>query len=246
MFGRPIRDFIPVRPGDFSPSEVWIDDREKRELAMRKRFVRGYERWSERTRDLQPLTPGSRVMIQNQHGAGKTAKKWDRTGLVLENLGFNKYRVKVDGSGRVTDRNRQFLRKFTPVTPSMPGPSPSQTIGNQQVDPPSPARNSISQHFDPAPTIQVNPDLLNSPTTQDGTSSPLTPKKVATPDSPASPSSPSFITPPSSPFASDNPSEPVEVQPAVPETSTLPETPTLPRRSTRVSRPPDRWGYNKF
>ena len=246
VFGRPIRDFIPVRPGDFSPSEVWIDDREKRELAMRKRFVRGYERWSERTRDLQPLTPGSRVMIQNQHGAGKTAKKWDRTGLVLENLGFNKYRVKVDGSGRVTDRNRQFLRKFTPVTPSMPGPSPSQTIGNQQVDPPSPARNSISQHFDPAPTIQVNPDLLNSPTTQDGTSSPLTPKQVATPDSPASPSSPSFITPPSSPIASDNPSEPVEVQPAVPETSTLPETPTLPRRSTRVSRPPDRWGYNKF
>ena len=36
VFGRPIRDFLPVRPGDFSPSEVWIDNREKRELAMRK------------------------------------------------------------------------------------------------------------------------------------------------------------------------------------------------------------------
>ena len=66
VFGRPIRDFLPVRPGDFSPSEVWIDDREKRELAMRKRFVRGFERWSAHTRDLLPLSPGSRVMILNQ------------------------------------------------------------------------------------------------------------------------------------------------------------------------------------
>ena len=65
VFGRPIRDFLPIRPGNFSPSEVWIDNREKRELAMRKRFHRGAERWSERTRDLPPLSPGSRVMIQN-------------------------------------------------------------------------------------------------------------------------------------------------------------------------------------
>merc|ERR1712025_445300 len=127
VFGRPIRDFLPVRPGDFSPSEVWIDNREKRELAMRKRFLRGHEKWSEHTRDLPPLTPGSRVLIQNQFGAGKLAKKWDKSGLVLEELGYNKYRVKVDGSGRVTDRNRQFLRKFTPVTPYLPGPNPNSS-----------------------------------------------------------------------------------------------------------------------
>ena len=66
---------------------------------MRKRFVRGSERWSEHTRDLPALSPGSRVLIQNQYGAGKLAKKWDKSGLVLEDLGYNKYRVKVDGSG---------------------------------------------------------------------------------------------------------------------------------------------------
>ena len=58
---------------------------------MRKRFVRGLERWSAHTRDLLPLSPGSRVMIQNQHGAGKIAKKWDKTGIVIEDLGFDKY-----------------------------------------------------------------------------------------------------------------------------------------------------------
>ena len=27
VFGRPIRDFLPIKPGQFSPSEVWIDTR---------------------------------------------------------------------------------------------------------------------------------------------------------------------------------------------------------------------------
>ena len=244
VFGRPLRDFLPIRPGDFSPSEVWIDDREKRELANRKRFLRGSERWSAHTRDLPPLSPGSRVIIQNQHGAGKIAKRWDKTGIVIEDLGFNKYRVKVDGSGRITDRNRQFLRKFTPVTPGMPGPSPS--TGSQQVDP-SPPRSQISQHFEPPD--QNTPELSNSPPRPDPisipltpapVSSPLSPESVDTPSFPASPSSPSFVTPPSSPVTTPNQPDSVGVQPA------LPETPTLPRRSTRVSRPPDRWGYNRF
>ena len=38
VFGRPIRDFLPIKPGRFSPSEVWVDTREERELALRERF----------------------------------------------------------------------------------------------------------------------------------------------------------------------------------------------------------------
>ena len=34
---------------------------------------------------------------------GHFAKKWDRSGLVVEDLGHNKYRIKIDGSGRVTE-----------------------------------------------------------------------------------------------------------------------------------------------
>merc|ERR1719422_2201080 len=110
---------------------------------MRKRLIRGSERWSAHTRDLPQLTPGTRVLIQNQHGAGKIAKRWDKSGMILEHLGFNKYRVKVDGSGRVTDRNRQFLRKFTPVTPSLPGPMPNPAFNPIPQPPvnPIPARS---------------------------------------------------------------------------------------------------------
>ena len=103
---------------------------------MKSRFSRGLERWSEHTRNFPPLSLGQRVLVQNQHGAGKTAQRWDRSGTVIEDLGHNKYRIRVDGSRRVTDRNRQFLRKFSSVTPTEPGPSPPSQL--PQPPPPVP------------------------------------------------------------------------------------------------------------
>ena len=91
-----------------------MDNAEKRELAMKKRFCLARERWSLHTRALQPLQVGQKVLIQNQSGAGKGAKRWDKTGTVVEDKGFDKYSIKVDGSNRVTDRNRRYLRYFKP------------------------------------------------------------------------------------------------------------------------------------
>ena len=42
-------------------------------------------------------------------------------------LEHDSYLVKVDGSGRLTRRNRQFLHKFVPASPSIQGPCSSQT-----------------------------------------------------------------------------------------------------------------------
>ena len=114
MFGRPVRDFLPVKLGLFKPSEVWLDCREKRELAMRHRLSLGAERWSVGTRQLPPLQPGQHVLVQNQQGVGKMAKRWDRTGVVIKDDGYDKYRVKIDGTGRITHQNRRFLRSFKP------------------------------------------------------------------------------------------------------------------------------------
>ena len=60
------------------------------------------------------LSVGERVLIQNQCGTPKVAKRWDRSGVVLEVMGYDKYKVKVNSSGRITMRNRQFLRKVLP------------------------------------------------------------------------------------------------------------------------------------
>ena len=81
---------------------------------MKKRLCVGLERWSEKTRPQSQLSPGQAVYIQNQRGVGKACKRWDRVGVVLEDNGYDKYTIKVDGSGRVIDRNRRYLRSFTP------------------------------------------------------------------------------------------------------------------------------------
>ena len=123
IFGRPVRDFLPIKLNQYNPSEVevWITDRISRESALRHRVHLGREKWSLKTKDLAELKPGQHVLIQNQKGQGKIAKQWDRTGIVVEDLGHRKYRVRTDGSGRVTDRNRQFLRQFKPATFRQPG-----------------------------------------------------------------------------------------------------------------------------
>ena len=52
FFGRPIRDHLPIKPGLFNPSEVWMTNREQRELGLRHRVSRGGEIWSEHTKPL--------------------------------------------------------------------------------------------------------------------------------------------------------------------------------------------------
>ena len=176
VFGRPIRDFLPVQPNMFKPSEVWVDNAEKRELAMKKRLYLGLERWSEKTRPLSQLSPGQAVYIQNQRGMGKAGKRWDRSGVVLEDNGYDKYTVKVDGSGRVIDRNRKYLRSFTPENSHLlKGPSAqtqkSQVSDYDQVDRPpvtvqSPGAEQPSpviEHVLPAaPQMTEPPDGVES------------------------------------------------------------------------------------
>ena len=113
IFGRPIKDFIPILPGSYRPQNTWIETSRAREEAMRARNVRNAERLTEHMVRLQPLKVGDRVFIQNQ--TGNHPLRWDRTGLVIEVKQFDQYAVKVDGSGRVTLRNRKFLRKFDKI-----------------------------------------------------------------------------------------------------------------------------------
>ena len=67
------------------------------------------------SRPLPPLPVGAVVQVQNQRG--KDPLRWDRSGIVVESLGKQQYTVKMDGSGRVSLRNRRFLRKIEPFVP---------------------------------------------------------------------------------------------------------------------------------
>ena len=111
--GHQLRDHLPANPMSYKPSKEWLLTKEQRELALAKRYARQEEVWSEHTRTLPKLPVGSVVRVQNQ--TGNKPKRWDRTGLIVEALPNLQYKVRMDGSGDVTLRNRRFLRKITPI-----------------------------------------------------------------------------------------------------------------------------------
>ena len=52
------------------------------------------------------------VQVQNQRGPH--ANKWELSGKVVETQDFDANLLKMDGSGRITRRNRRFLCKIVP------------------------------------------------------------------------------------------------------------------------------------
>merc|ERR1711888_428119 len=113
VFGRQIRDGVPVLRGKFNPHHMWKEKLEYREKAMAERHNAHHEAWSEHTKKLVPLEVGMKVFVQNQ--VGNKPRRWDKTGTIVECKDFDQYLVKMDGSGRLTLRNRKFLRKRTPL-----------------------------------------------------------------------------------------------------------------------------------
>ena len=119
IFGRRLRDafsFCNRKITMFNPAieSHWREAWGLKELALRNRYVRWCERHNEHVKDLRPLKVGDRCFVQNQEGPH--SKKWDRSGLVVEVLPYNKYTIKIDGSGRLTRRNRRFLRLYKPAS----------------------------------------------------------------------------------------------------------------------------------
>ena len=116
LFGHPLRDafgFVNRCPKFENPEiqSIWRKSWACKEDALRARFAKSVEKSNENAHTLSNLEIGERVFLQNQ--SGKHPNKWDRSGVVIESLGHDQYNVKVDGTGRVTPRNRRFLRRYT-------------------------------------------------------------------------------------------------------------------------------------
>ena len=111
----------------------------QREVALAQRHTRQGQVLTEHTKVLKPLRVGDQVLVQNQ--TGLRHKKWDKSGVIVEILDFDQHRVRMDGSGRVTLRNRRFLRVITPYQTTIPiNPAVSQsTPASPPSEPPTPA-----------------------------------------------------------------------------------------------------------
>ena len=110
LFGRPLRDHLPQMKRVLRPE--WNAIADAREMALAKRVLKATSSPHDK-KELHPLKIGDSVQIQNQ--AGTHPNKWSNTGVVSEALPHRQYNVVMDGSRRVTLRNRRFLRKIDPV-----------------------------------------------------------------------------------------------------------------------------------
>ena len=133
LFGRPLRDGMPLVKKStmiFDNKYVrsqWHESWAAKETAMRSRLVRNCENLEAHSKELQPLREGDSVFIQNQDPSSRRSKKWDRQGIVVTTGEHDQYLVRVAGTGRLTLRNRRFLRRFQEESSTLNMPMP-QTV----------------------------------------------------------------------------------------------------------------------
>ena len=113
LYGRVLRDHLPTPKEFLEQRKEWVILKADREKALATKYGKIQVDLNRHAHPLKPLLVGSVVQVQNQKG--KDPLRWDRSGIVVENLGNQQYTVKMDGSGRVTLRNRRFLRKIEPI-----------------------------------------------------------------------------------------------------------------------------------
>ncbi len=245
LFGRPIKDFIPILPGRYKPHSTWQETLAARENALRNRHMKAQERWSEHTKRLPPLVIGDHVRIQNQIGPHPT--KWDKTGTIIEVRQFDQYVIRVHGSGRVTLRNRKFLRTYSPVvTPTSPYPINDDMTYRptpRSLQHPSDTTTTIPKEVQTPTVLSGTPNTKNTneqPASAPGNIQPETPPPHApeTPQRAQRSQADCSPTPSVPPPIAMTPPGPVPTAAPVPMISMPPRNVTPPRRSSRHSRPP--------
>ena len=135
LLHRELRDHVPVNPTHYRLHKSWIMAASERETIYARRNENLESEYNKNARNLAPIPTQTKVMIQTQG-------KWNKSGYVVEVLPHRQYRIKVEGSGRVTLRNRRFLRQI-PTTakqhttpPAFGFPTASQANHDYNAPPP--------------------------------------------------------------------------------------------------------------
>ena len=163
LFGRSLRDGVPqLRKSmmTFDNKDIcseWHDHWKSKENALRSRLVKNCERLEASSKQLEPLREGDAVLIQNQMPNSPRSKKWDRQRTIVSAGEHDQYLVKVTGTGRLTLRNRQFLRRFHIPTRSLR--IPDTTVDQWRESQPSSDDNSQINDTIPSPDENVSETL---------------------------------------------------------------------------------------
>ena len=124
LFHRKLRDCLPCPKGHYQLHKDWIISAAQREQYYAKRNQDLKTEFDLKAHTLSQLEIGSTVAIYDNQKISK--KRWHKTGIIVEVLPQRQYKIKLHGSGRITLRNRRFLRPISPQ--SIINPLPSATV----------------------------------------------------------------------------------------------------------------------
>ena len=124
--GRQLRDGIPTDSKHYRVSGNWRKTLMARETKLAKAHQDLVCKQGN-SRVLPPIGTGERVWVQDQF-----TNKWDRSGTITEALDHRQYTVKLDGSGRLSRRNRRHLKVISELPTTARVPSDPVTPATQQ------------------------------------------------------------------------------------------------------------------
>ncbi len=147
LFHRQLRDNIPTHRNQYHLHKEWVVAANERERIFAERNKAIAEKYNQHARLLPELSVGTSVLIQGEN------KKWVKQGVIVEKLENRQYRIKVCGSGRVTLRNRRFIRpcRHAITTTAAANQYRAPSCAPQQI---VPVEYNLTQHTVP---------LLNNP-----------------------------------------------------------------------------------
>ena len=94
------------------------------------------------------------MFIQNQDVSGKDYKKWSRQGMVVIAGKNNQYLVPVHRTGRLTVRNRRFLRRYNLRSPTVDNVNELPRISSKDLAAPK-SVTETAHHYVKAPSKVV-------------------------------------------------------------------------------------------
>ena len=121
LLHRQLRDCVPAIPSHYNLHKEWVLSAKEREVALAMRTQKVIDNYNRKTRSLPPISLGAHVVVQT---LDRGKKKWVKSGKVVEVLDNRQYRIRMDGSGRVTLQNRRYIRECHPITSPILTPSP--------------------------------------------------------------------------------------------------------------------------
>ena len=112
--GRQLRDTLPIPRERYKVHNHWAQYLREREHLMSQANDTTKIKYDEHSKELSQLTQGDTVLCQNTR-----SKKWDKSGVILETGKYRQYTVKMDGSSRLSTRNRRHLQKIVHIVPEV-------------------------------------------------------------------------------------------------------------------------------